>query len=97
MWTSIKKIIPGKIKALGLEKEMELLKLQSGWDNLIGDFLGDKFKKKSKIIKLKNKVLFVDCLNSVWANEFQMKEVRLMKGIHGNFRASDIERIRFIN
>lgn len=98
MWTSLKKILPGKIRWLGLEKEIEFFNLRKSWDKILSDTLGQGFKEKSRPIKLKNGVLLVDCLNSVWANELQMKEEVVLEKIKTSLgKPALVEKIRFIS
>ncbi len=96
-WTSISWFIPQKIKSLGLERVWQLLELKNDWDNILEKIAGDKFKNKSKPINLKNKVLMVDCLNSVWANEFRLRELRILGEIRKRNKQIKIEKISFIS
>lgn len=48
-------------------------------------------------MKIKDKVLLVDCLNSIWANEMQMKEKIIMERLKRSFPKMGIERIKFIS
>ncbi len=92
-WVKIKKIIPPKIKFLGMEKDFKILKLKKDWDNLLGQWLGEKFKQKAKIIKNDKKTLFVSCRNAVWANEFYLKQKTILSQLKKN--GWEIEMIKF--
>ena len=53
-WVKIKKIIPQKIKFLGMEKDFKILKLKKDWDNLLGQWLEKDYKGnigKEEILK----------------------------------------------
>ena len=80
-----------------MERAVKFYEIQQGWDNILRDSLGPEWVKKSKPIKLINKILFIDCLNSVWANEMQIKEERVLKLVKEKFKRSEIERIRFFS
>lgn len=98
MWTSLKRLLPSKIRGLGLEKEIEFFNLKKNWDNVLGDTLGRGFKEKSRPEKLKNGVLVVNCLNSVWANELQMREEIILEKIKKSLaKPALVEKIRFIS
>lgn len=97
MWTAIQKIIPRKIRQLGLGTIIYLFQLQKDWEDLTVKIAGPIFVKKSKPIQLQNKILIVDCLNSVWANEFQMKEQELLREINKKYKNALVEKIRFIS
>jgi len=97
LWTAIQKIIPRKIRQLGLGTIIYLFQLQKDWEDLTVKIDGPIFVKKSKPIQLQNKILIVDCLNSVWANEFQMKEQELLREINKKYKNALVEKIRFIS
>lgn len=94
MWTKIKKIIPQKAKRFGLENNLEILNLKRDWDKMVGEALGDKFKKRSEAINFKDHILYVRCQNATWAGEFQIKKEKLMDIIKKN--KLNIKQIRFI-
>ena len=95
MWISIQKILPIKLRQLGLEKAFIFRKIQLRWNEITNQSIGPIFNKKSKPISLKKEILSVDCLNSVWANELQMRESAILKKIKKEFKDVKIERIKF--
>jgi predicted nucleic acid-binding Zn ribbon protein len=97
MWTTIKKILPFNIRKLGLGQVLELNEICSGWDKMLGSLFGEKFKNKAKPISLKNKTLIVDCMNSVWAGELQLKQIKIIQHINNIFGKELVEKIRFIS
>jgi len=96
MWISLQRILSKKVRGLGLENELKFYSLKKEWDEILKKTLGSEWSKKSRPIKLKNKCLVVGCLNSVWANELQMREASILKNINRSIR-NEIEKIRFIN
>ena len=97
MLTLVGKILSSKIRQLGLEKELEFKKISDEWEKIITRALGEKFQNKSKPLRLKNKFLTVRCKNSVWANEFQMKENLVLKAVKNRFKALALEKIKFLS
>lgn len=97
MWARIKNILSSRAKNLGLEKSLMFRELQEKWDEILIFAIGPVFQKKSKPIRLKNQALIVDCLNSVWANELQIKEKIILGQIRQKFSKLPIEQIRFIS
>ena len=95
MLVSIKKILPFKIKSLGLESAMKWRRLQQEWDEILKEALNPAWKGKTRPIKLANKTLVVDCLNSVLASELRLNQNRIFKKIPPFFR-KEIETIKFI-
>lgn len=96
-WTSVAWVMPKKIKALGLEKLFQFAGLKNEWDDILEKIAGRGFKNKSKPINLKNDVLMVDCLNSVWANEFKLREARILEEIKKRKLRIKVEKISFIS
>lgn len=76
---------------------VDFLKLQKNWEQIIEVSAGEKFKKRSKPVKIKNRTLMVDCTNSVWANEFLMRRERILKEVNGKFKKLKIEKIVFVS
>ena len=95
-WTLISWVIPKKIRELGIERLFQVAELKNEWDEILAKILGDKFTKKSKLINLKNEVLVVDCLNSVWANELRLRETRILEEIKNKNSQLKINKISFI-
>lgn len=96
-WTPVSWIIPKKIKSLGLERIWRFWGFKNDWEDILEKIAGDKFKNKSKPVNLKNEVLVVDCLNSVWANELKLRELRILEEIKKRNKQIKIEKISFIS
>ncbi len=95
-WTSIAWVLPKKIKDLGLAKIFKFNEFKKSWDNIRAKAVGDKFINKSKALNIKNEVLIVDCLNSVWANELKIREGRILEEIKRTDKDLKINKISFI-
>lgn len=94
MWIKIKKIIPQKARRFGLDNELKILNLKNDWDKMVVEALGDKFKKKSETVNLKNDILYIRCQNAIWAGEFQIRKESLLEIIKKN--KINIKQIKFI-
>jgi hypothetical protein len=94
VWVKIKKIIPQKAKRFGIDNELKIINLKNDWDKIVIDALGDKFKKKSETVNLKNNILYIRCKNAIWASEFQIKKEKLIEFIKKN--KINIKQIKFI-
>jgi predicted nucleic acid-binding Zn ribbon protein len=97
MWTAIKKLLPFNIKKLGLGQVLELNEICDNWDKIPEEILGEPFKNKARPISLKNKILIVDCMNSSWAGELQLRQGRLIKYINNLFGKELVDKIKFIS
>ncbi|MDD2730844.1 MAG: DUF721 domain-containing protein [Candidatus Portnoybacteria bacterium] len=93
----IVRILAFKIKALGLEKGFAMARLYRQWDEVVGQSLGGKFKKKSQPLKLSRDFLIVGCANSLWASEFQLRAVSLQRVLAEQFPEIKIKNLRFIS
>ena len=97
MWTAVRKILPFNLARLGLGSALEFNEIVANWDKLIGKNFGPKYQSKTRPISLKNKILIIDCLNSNWACDLQLKETMLVGGINKFFGKSLIEKVKFIS
>jgi len=93
----INKILAPKIKALGLEKGFAVARLYRQWDGVVAEALGEKFKKKSQPFKLSRDFLIISCLNSLWANEFQLRADSLRRALEEKYPKIKIKNLRFIS
>lgn len=95
-WTFIGRLVPEKIRFLGIEPLFKFSQLRNDWDEIMERVAGNNFKNKSKLNNLRKGVLMVDCLNSVWANELRLRENRILEEIKRKNRQVRIEKIVFI-
>jgi predicted nucleic acid-binding Zn ribbon protein len=97
MWTTIKKILPFSVRRLGLGQVLEMNEICDNWDKMLENLFGEGFKNKAKPVSLKDKTLIVDCMNSVWASELQLKQTKIIEEINKKFSKELVEKIRFIS
>jgi predicted nucleic acid-binding Zn ribbon protein len=97
MWTTIKKILPFNVRKLGLGQILELNEICSGWDKILENLFGEGFKNKARPVSLKDKILIVDCMNSVWAGELQLKQSKIIQQINNIFGKELVKKIKFIS
>lgn len=97
MWTAIKKILPFNVRKLGLGQVLELNEVCSSWDRMLENLFGEGFKNKARPVSLKDKTLTVDCMNSVWAGELQIKQLKIIQRINSIFGKELVKKIRFIS
>lgn len=97
MWTSLKKIIPQAAGRLSLKEGLKESEFLNNWDNHLGKCLGDNFKKKSRPVSFKDKILVVDCLNSVWASELNLRQEKIINWLKKKLGRNKIKKIKFIS
>ena len=97
MWTALNKILPVAIRKLGLGQVLEFNEVCGKWDGEICAMMGESFKNKTRPIALKEKILTVDCLNSTWACQMQLKQESLISQLNKSLNKQAVERIRFIS
>ncbi len=93
---ALKKILFSHIKKNNSRHKLKLALIFSFWDEIITEICGEKYKNASKPAYLKNSILKVDCLNAVWANEFQLYEDKIRKAINQKLNKGEIKKIKFI-
>ena len=96
-FTKIGGIIPQKVRQLKLESQFKKQQIFHLWDRIVEDVCGPKFKDKSKPQNIRNKTLFIDCLNSIWANELRFSKNNFIKKINKELQEVVIEEVRFIS
>lgn len=97
MLRRLKSLFPLKIKKLGLEKEIAKKKIFDDWEKMVQNVVGQKSKNKSRPLFVKNKTLFIDCLNSAWAAELQANSRAILEKIHQRFGEKIVKDIRFMS
>jgi len=97
MWTALNKILPAVIKKLGLGQVLEFNEICEKWDNELRDLYGDAYVGKTKPISLKNKILTIDCLNSAWACQLQLKQESIISRLNESLKKQTVEKIMFIS
>ena len=78
-------------------EEAEINEINKAWPGL----MQETFKQKADTIKikpisLKNKILFVNCQNSVWANELQAHQTEIIKKINQQIGRESLIKVRII-
>ncbi|MDD5589567.1 MAG: DUF721 domain-containing protein [Candidatus Portnoybacteria bacterium] len=96
-WTALKRMLPETVQKLNLGPVLEFNQLTICWDGILAEELGEPFRKVSKPISLKNKILLVDCLNSTWAQELQFKCEPIKERANKLLQKETICQIRFIS
>lgn len=97
MWTVLNQILPTAIKKLGLGQVLEFNEVCEKWDKELGNLCGDISIGKTKPISLKDRILIVDCLNSVWACQLQLKQEAIVSCLNKALKKQTVEKIRFIS
>lgn len=94
MLTSIKQIIPLVARRLKLERKLEIDEIIALWPKVIEE-AGVKGNKVRPLF-LKEKTLFINCPNPIWANELQMRQKNIIKEINRLLGKEKIERMNFV-
>ncbi len=97
MWIVLNKILPVNIKKLGLGQVLEFGEICEKWDNELCNLCGSAYAGKTKPVSLKNKILTIDCLNSAWACQLQLKQESVISRLNESLKKQAVEKIRFIS
>lgn len=95
MFTGIKQIIPFVASRLKIQPELEIKEVVSFWPDLMAVFFGEKANKIRPLF-IKNKTLFIECPNSVWAGELQAKREKIIERINQRMRNKKVEKIKLV-
>jgi predicted nucleic acid-binding Zn ribbon protein len=95
MLNNIKSSVTFRINQLGLNREIEAARVCAFWDKIIAEKFDQTASEKSKAIRVKDKILTVAVLSSVWAQEFQYNQLDIIEKINKKIGRKAIERIRF--
>lgn len=111
MFTAIKQIIPFVASRLKIQPELEIKEVLSFWPDLVSGFFGGKekltdasggeessckVKNKIRPLFIKNKTLFIECPNSVWAGELQARKENIIEKINQRMRNKKVEKIKLV-
>lgn len=80
---------------LKVQPEMEIKEIISFWPDLMAVFFGEKTNKIRPLF-IKNKTLFIECPNPVWAGELQAKSGEIIERTNQRMRKKKIERLKFV-
>lgn len=97
MWIPLKKIVPQAAKRLRLKEGLKESSVFSDWDKHLTEQFGSVFFGKSKPVALKNKTLVIDCLNSSWAAELNLRQEKIFHWIRKKLGRDKLKKIRFIS
>ncbi len=97
MWIDLKRIIPQAASRLKVKEGLEESEIFTQWDEQISGCFGQPFVKKSKPVSFKDKTLVVDCLNSSWACEFNLRQEKILTWLRKKIGRDKISKIRFIS
>jgi predicted nucleic acid-binding Zn ribbon protein len=95
MFLNFKSSLNLRINQLGLNKEVEAVRICQLWDEIIKNKFDKRASEKSKAIKFKNKNLTVAVLSSIWAQEFQYNQQNIIEEINKRIGREAVERINF--
>jgi predicted nucleic acid-binding Zn ribbon protein len=95
VWFSLKSLTPFVANRLNARKQMNQNEMCLLWSNLVISLFGKSSVEKFKPLYFRGKTLFVQCPNSLWANELQMRQSELLAKINSK-SIKKIERIKFV-
>jgi len=96
MFVRIKNIIGNNLIKIGAKSILDKENVKKKFNRIINVYYGNEISERIKVISLKNKALLVQCPDSMWAGELQLKNHLILKEFaKGGFKKL-IEKIRFI-
>jgi|SRR3989339_1905326 len=95
MFISINKILPLVASRLKCQPEMEMKEIISIWPDVMTGFFGKKTNKIRPLF-IKNKNLFIECPNPIWAGELQARSEEIIEAVNKRIRKKKVERLKFV-
>lgn len=83
-------LLPGVLKELGLEGKLDEGRLREEWPSIVGEAIA----QRSRPLTIRRKTLFIEVENNVWMNEIQFHRNEIIRKVHKEFPALEIEDIR---
>jgi len=96
MLVKLKKTLPSFWAKFNLGERKKETALIKSWDNSISKAIGGKFSGQSRILVFEKDLVVIECLNSVWAQEFKFREKKIIQWINQYFGKNKISRIKFV-
>ena len=81
---------------MGFKAEADLNEIKLIWAGMARELFGQQKGDKITLSKFKNKILFISCPNSVWANELQARRDELIIKLNEELKDKKIEKIMFL-
>lgn len=81
---------------MGFKAEADLNEIKLIWAGVARELFGQQRGDKIILSKFKNKILFISCPNSVWANELQARRDELIIKLNEELKDKKIEKIMFL-
>lgn len=94
-FTPIGALIDKALDRTGVRRQVETTVVLDKFNELCYKKLGEESRSKVQAIYIKNKILTVACLNSVFAQEIQFNVHIFIKEINDEF-GDVVERVRFL-
>lgn len=79
------------LKNMGLDRKTREHQAAVFW----GEIVGEQISKSTRVEKVRDGVLYVDCKNSVWANELLLHKEEILKRIGDRVGGNVIRDVRF--
>jgi len=80
---------------LKCQPEMEMKEIISIWPDVMTGFFGKKTNKIRPLF-IKNKNLFIECPNPIWAGELQARSEEIIEAVNKRIRKKKVERLKFV-
>ncbi|HPI67270.1 MAG TPA: DciA family protein [bacterium] len=94
-FSSLANILNSQVHQKGLAPQIVATLVCEEFDKIVTEKWGDKMQNKVKALYLKNKILTIASLSTVFAQEIRLHETEIIKKINDQFPYT-IERIRYL-
>jgi hypothetical protein len=93
MFTQLKNLLPREFKRHGLKAEVEALEVINLYKKIIEEIFGEKAQGKIDAKVYKNKMLYIDAVNSSWAQALFLKQHEILERLNQDKNALKVKKI----
>lgn len=95
MIEKIKNLLPGAVRRAKIKRELRANEVCRLYTGVVREIVSERAAQKSKAISLRNKVLKVAVLSSVWAQELELYKHRIILKINKRVGEDVVRGIRW--
>jgi predicted nucleic acid-binding Zn ribbon protein len=91
----LKNILSGHLKRDGIGRQITAAIVVEKFNQILVEIFGENILKRARAAFFKNKVLTVNCLSSVLAQEIYLKRNKIIRELNKRFGQEVVENLKF--
>jgi len=94
--TPLNNLLGDSLKRAGIHNQVSSAMVLEQFEKIIREFFGHEGAKHVKPLYIKDKILNVACLSSVFAQELKFREREIMERLNKENKTAVVERMRYL-